>query len=178
MPNTPPQTDNCTVRVIKEETPVTRDISVYVPEKIRKPGEAAFAGLITAIGVLGYYLAMDLSSDSLSAPSVFPKIASTVIFCGGVISLLRAIRRERPPSGETAWQYLMPSDVQGMLALMSAYCLVLPHLHFPVSSYIFLVAGMTLLYRGKHIIRSSLYSALILVCLILIFRYVMLVILP
>lgn len=178
MPNIQTQADSCAVRITEQEPPVIQDISVYVPEKNRKPGELVFTGLIIIFGVLGYYFATELSSDSYSAPSVFPKIASLVIFCGGLLVLLSTAKRERPQDGETAWQYLMPRPVQVMLALLGVYCFALPFLRFLVSSFIFLVVGMTFLNRGKHLFRSCFYSAVILACLTLVFRYVMLVILP
>ncbi|MDR1875036.1 MAG: tripartite tricarboxylate transporter TctB family protein [Synergistaceae bacterium] len=156
-----------------------QDLSVYVPEKVRRPGEIGFAVLGTLIGVLGYYFAMGMTSDSYSAPSVFPKIASAVITACGAASLAKAIKRAKPPANSgTLFQFLLPGDVLFMLAMLVVYCLALPKLHFILSSYAFMVVGMVWLHRGKKILQSLIISAGTLAVLVAVFRYVFLVILP
>ena len=156
-----------------------QDLSTYVPEKIRKPGEIGFAVLGILFGALGYYFAMDMTSDSYSAPSVFPKISSVVIMICGAISLVKAIKREKPPAGsESIFQYLLPKDVLVMLCMLVAYCIALPRFHFIPSSYAFMVAGMIYLHGGKKIVQSFIISAGALAVLVVVFRYIFLVILP
>ncbi|GHS95469.1 hypothetical protein AGMMS50276_11200 [Synergistales bacterium] len=154
------------------------DLSVYVPEKVRKPGEIGFALLGIIFGLLGYYFALDMTHDSYSAPSVFPKIASTIIVLCGLVSLVKAIKREAPAAGETAFGYLLPKDVIVMLVMLLVYCFALPILHFPLASYAFMVIGMIYLHGGKKIIQSFIYSGIALAALVAVFRYVFLVILP
>ena len=167
-----------TVAPVQETTGEPRDLSVYIPEKIRKPGEIGFAVLGTLFGVLGYYFAMDMTSDTYSSPSVFPKIASAIIIFCGLVSLYRAVKREKSAGGETVIGYLLPRDVTFMLCMLIAYCIVLPKLHFIPSSYIFMVIGMVYLHRGKKIPQCLLYSAIALAVLVVVFRYLFLVILP
>lgn len=156
-----------------------KDLSVYVPEKIRKPGEIGFALLWIITGLLGYYFAMGMTSDSYSAPSVFPKLASAVIIVCGAVSLAKAVRRGKPAAGGSGvFSFLLPRDVLVMMVLMLLYCAALPKLHFIPSSFALLVSGMIYLYRGKKIIQSVVISACTLAVLVAIFRYVFLVILP
>jgi hypothetical protein len=161
------------------KTAAAQDLSVYVPEKVRKPGEIGFAVLGTLLGVLGYYFALDMTSNSYSAPSVFPKIASLGIMACGAVSLVKAIRREKAPPGWNALsRFLLPKDVLFVLGMLVVYCLALPYLHFIPSSYLFMAVGMVWLHRGKKILQSLIVSAGTLAVLVAVFRYVFLVILP
>jgi hypothetical protein len=163
-------------KTINAEEPA--DLSVYVPEKVRKPGEIGFALIGIIFGLLGYYFALDMTHDTYSAPSVFPKIASVIIVLCGLVSLVKAVRREPPAVGETVLGYLLPKDVIFMLAMLLVYCFALPILHFSLASYAFMVIGMVYLHSGKQIIRSFVYSGIALAVLVAVFRYVFLVILP
>jgi hypothetical protein len=162
-----------------------QNLSVYVPEKTRKPGEVAFAALGTFLGVMGYYFALGMTSNSYSAPSVFPKAASVVIMACGAVSLFKALRREKvlpgpgpEPGRNVLFRFLLPKDVLFVLGMLVVYCLALPRLHFIASSYLFMVAGMVWLHRGKKIFQSLAVSAATLAVLVAVFRYVFLVILP
>ncbi len=156
-----------------------RDLSVYVPEKHRKPGETAFAIIATVFGVLGYYFALDMTSENYSSPSVFPKLASVIIIICGLTCICKACKKEAPEAGSpSVLKYLLPKDVIVVLALLLAYCIALPRLHFIVSSYIFMVIGMIYLHRGKYIWQSFVISAAAMAALVVVFRYVFLVILP
>lgn len=162
----------------QEETSEPQDLSVYVPEKVRKPGEIGFAVFGVLFAILGYYFAMDMTSDSYSSPSVFPKLASMIILGCGSVTLAKTLKRAAPPAGETVFAYLLPRDVLVILVMLIAYCFALPKLHFIPSSYIFMVSGMVYLHRGKKIAQSCIYSAIALAVLVLVFRYLFLVILP
>lgn len=162
----------------KDGANVPQDLSVYVPPKIRKPGEIGFALIGIVFGVLGYYFALDMTSDTYSSPSVFPKLSSLVIIACGLVTLVKTVKRQPPPAGETVAGYLLPRDVVVVLLMLSAYCVALPKLHFIPSSYAFMVFGMIYLHRGKQIVQSCVYSAIALAVLVLVFRYLFLVILP
>lgn len=147
-----------------------RDLSIYVPEMVRKPGEIVFALMGVLLGVLGWYFALDMEGDIFSSPAVFSKMPSTVIIGCGLVSLSKAMKKSAHPTGsENALAYLLPKDVLVMLLMLLVYCIVLPYLHFIPSSYIFMVAGMIYLQRGKNVV---------LLALVLVFRYLFLVILP
>lgn len=156
-----------------------KDLSVFVPEVTRKPGEFGFAVLGIIFGALGYYFALDMTSDSYSAPSVFPKLTSTLIMLCGITVFIKDSKKARPEQGSPGvWHYLMPKDVLVMMIGLIIYCIVLPRLHFIVSSYIFMVSGMVYLHRGKKILQSLIISAGALAVLVAIFRYIFMVILP
>lgn len=160
-----------------EESPP--DLSVYVPEKHRKPGETAFAIIATVFGILGYYFALDMTSEDYSSPSVFPKLSSAVIVICGLVCIYKSCKKAPPEAGSpNVFKYLLPKDVIVVLLMLLAYCIALPHLHFIISSYVFMVAGMIYLHRGKFIWQSIVISAAAMVALVAIFRYVFLVILP
>lgn len=161
-----------------ETSGTVKDLSKYVPEARRKPGELGIAAIMFLIGALGYFFALDMTSGEYSSPSVFPKLASTVIMACSAINFFKAVRREKPESAATLTGYLLPMDVVVVVLLLVAYCVVLPRLHFVASSYAFMVIGMVYLQRGKNIVRALLISALSLAVLVAVFRYLFLVILP
>ncbi|MDO4548189.1 MAG: tripartite tricarboxylate transporter TctB family protein [Clostridia bacterium] len=164
---------------VETEKETVQDLSSYVPEKHRKPGETTFAIIATVFGVLGYYFALGMTSENLSSPSVFPKLASIIIVICGVICIYRACKKEPPEAGSpSVFRYLLPKDVIVVLALLLVYCIALPRLHFIPSSYAFMVIGMIYLHRGKNIWQSFLISACAMAVLVAVFRYVFLVILP
>ncbi|MDR2528603.1 MAG: tripartite tricarboxylate transporter TctB family protein [Synergistaceae bacterium] len=162
-----------------EDVAKEQDLSVYIPEKTRKPGEIGFALLGILFGILGYYFAMDMTSDSYSAPSVFPKVSSTIIIVCGLTCLLKALMKAKSPAeAGTAFHYLLPKDVVFALVMLVVYCVALPYAHFIPASYAFMVVGMVYLHRGKKIAQSLFVSALALALLVGVFRYVFMVMLP
>lgn len=165
--------------VIAIENEAEQELSSYKPEPNRKPGEIFFAIFTIIFGALGYYFALGMTNESLSSPSVFPKLASTIIMICGGICLYKAYKKLPPaPDSPGIFQYLLPGDVIFVMAMLFIYCIALPYLHFIASSYIFMVVGMVYLHRGKYIWQSMLISAGAMAVLIAIFRYVFLVILP
>jgi hypothetical protein len=161
-----------------ETSGTVKDLSKYVPEARRKPGELGIAAIMFLIGALGYYFALDMTSGEFSSPSVFPKLASTLIMACSAVNFFKALRREQPEAAASLTGYLLPMDVVVVVVLLVAYCFALPRLHFVASSYAFMVIGMVYLQRGKNIIRALLISALSLAVLVAVFRYLFLVILP
>lgn len=161
-----------------EAAGTVKDLSKYVPEARRKPGELGIAVIMFLLGALGYYFALDMTSGEYSSPSVFPKLASTVIMACSAVNFFKAVRREKPESAATLTGYLLPMDVVVVVILLVTYCVVLPRFHFVASSYAFMVIGMVYLQRGKNIVRALLISALSLAVLVAVFRYLFLVILP
>ena len=156
-----------------------KELSSYTPEVHRKPGERGFALLTVIFGALGYYFALGMTNDSLSSPSVFPKLASIIIVICGLICLYKACKKAPPAKGSPGvFQYLLPKDVIVILVMLLVYCIALPYLHFIISSYLFMVIGMIYLHHGKYIWQSMLISAGAMAVLVAIFRYVFLVILP
>ena len=161
-----------------DEAASPKDLSTFVPEAHRKPGELGIAAIGFLIGALGSYFALDMTSGEYSSPSVFPKLASTVIMLCSAVNFLRAMKRGKPEAGISPARFLFPGDVVVVLCLLVAYCIALPKLHFIASSFAFLVVGMIYLQRGKNIVRALLVSAAALAVLVAVFRYLFLVILP
>ncbi|MGI6784017.1 MAG: tripartite tricarboxylate transporter TctB family protein [Aminivibrio sp.] len=161
-----------------EAAPAVKDLSVFVPEAHRRPGELGAAALGFLLGALGYYFALDMTSGEYSSPSVFPKFASALIMaCTGVI-LLRGLKKDKQKDGPGLAAFLLPMDVVVVLILLVAYCVALPWLRFVPSSFLFMVIGMVYLQRGKNIVRAVLISAASLAVLVAIFRFLFMVILP
>ena len=161
-----------------DEAASPKDLSTFVPEARRKPGELGIAAIGFLIGALGYYFALDMTSGEYSSPSVFPKLASTVIMLCSAVNFFRAVKREKPEAAPSLARFLFPGDVVVVLCFLVAYCVALPRLHFIASSFAFLVVGMIYLQRGKNIVRALLVSAAALAVLVAVFRYLFLVILP
>ena len=78
-----------------------KDLSKYVPEARRKPGELGMAVLMFLLGALGYYFTLDMTSGEYSSPSVFPKLASMVIMACSAVNFFKAVRREKPEAEAT-----------------------------------------------------------------------------
>ncbi len=161
-----------------DAAPGAKDLSVFVPGKHRSPGELGAAMLGFLLGALGYYFALDMTSGEYSSPSVFPKLASTIIMVCSAVIFFRGLKKEKQEEAVKLVRFLLPMDVVAVLFLLVAYCVVLPWLHFVPSSFLFLVIGMVYLQRGKNILRAVLISALSLAVLVAIFRYLFMVILP
>lgn len=156
-----------------------KDLSRYVPEKRRKPGEIGFSVICFILGTLGYYFALDMTSGQFSSPSVFPKLASTLIMIFSAINFWKACKKEKPADTDPGLlEYLMPIDVTVIILMLVCYCFFLPRFHFIASSYAFMVIAMVYLHRGKKILQALLFSAIALAVLVGIFRYIFLVILP
>lgn len=167
--------------LVKDDIPEkskSKDLTAYVPEMQRKPGELGFAVIWFIFGVLGYYFAMGMTHNSYSAPSVFPKLASVIIMLCSMTIFIKALKRRKPDTSVRIFQFLLPKDVTVMLSGLIVYCIVMPVIHFIPASYIFLSLGMIYLHNGKKIGQSLLISAGVLAVLVVIFRYIFLVLLP
>lgn len=150
------------------------------PERTsRKPGELAFSLLCVLFGILGYYFALDITSGELSSPSVAPKIASSVIILMGLAELARCLKKGRAPAGLKALlRYLFTWDVVFILVMLAAYSLLLPILHFPAASFLFLLCSLFYLQRGKRFFLCLAISVSSIAVLVGIFKYVFKVMLP
>jgi hypothetical protein len=156
-----------------------KDLSRYVPEKRRKPGEIGFSVICFMLGALGYYFALGMTSGQFSSPSVFPKLASALIMVFSAVNFWKASKKEKPAETDPGLlEYLLPVDVTVIILLLVGYCVFLPRLHFIASSYAFMVIAMIYLHRGKKILQALLFSAIALAVLVGVFRYLFLVILP
>lgn len=150
------------------------------PIKIsRKPGELAFAVLCVIFGLLGYYFALDITSGELSSPSVAPKIASTVIILMGLAELARCLKKGKAQPGLNALlHYLFTWDVVFILVMLAAYSVLLPILHFPLASFLFLLCSLFYLQKGKRFFLCLAISISSIAVLVGVFKYVFKVMLP
>jgi len=160
------------------QTDKHKELSVFIPESERKPGELGFAVIWFVFGFLGFYFAMGMTHDSLSAPSVFPKLASAIIMLCSAYSFVKALKRKKPGPDSHIFNFLLPKDVLVILCGLIVYCILMPKVHFIPASYAFMALGMIYLHRGKKIVQSLIISAGVLAVLVIIFRYIFLVLLP
>lgn len=145
----------------------------------RKPGELTFAILCVLFGFLGYYFALDITSGELSSPSVAPKIASTVIILMGLAELRRCLKKGKPlPGPGPLLRYLFTWDVVFILVMLGAYSILLPILHFPLASFLFLLFSLFYLQRGKRFFLCLAVSVSSIAVLVGIFKYIFKVMLP
>ena len=145
----------------------------------RKPGEVVFSLLFIALGILGYYFAMDMTSGQYSSPSVAPKVASGLIVVMGSVALALVFGKEKVPySIRDLAHYLLTREVFFVLAMLALYSVFLPRLHFPVASFLFLSSVLLYLQRGKRWTLCLGLSASVVLVLVGIFKYVFLVMLP
>ena len=145
----------------------------------RKPGEITFALLCVLFGLLGYYFALDITSGELSSPSVAPKVASSVIILMGLAELVRCLKKDRAQPGLKALlHFLFTWDVVFILIMLAAYSILLPILHFPLASFLFLLASLFYLQKGKRFFLCLAISVSSIAVLVGIFKYVFKVMLP
>lgn len=145
----------------------------------RKPGELTFAILCVLFGALGYYFAMDITSGELSSPSVAPKVASSVIIFMGLAELVRCLKRDSAQPGLKALlHFLFTWDVVFILIMLAAYSILLPILHFPLASFLFLLFSLFYLQRGKRFFLCLAVSVSSIAVLVGIFKYIFKVMLP
>lgn len=145
----------------------------------RKPGEIVFSLLLIFFGALGYYFGMDITSGELSSPSVAPKVASVVIMAMGGIEFFRVLKKQSVPVNPVILvKYLFTWDVLVILLLLSLYTVLLPVLHFSVASFLFLLASLLYLQRGKNLMLCGGIAVGSVALLVLIFTYIFKVQLP
>ena len=163
-----------------------------------KPGEwpfLIFLAFMTIVLLNDSFKLIGIVNGKLSSPSSIPQIILfTMLVLIAIIAatLLRTALQSRkagalverraflPMLGDQAkliGNYLICKEVIILLAVVFAYAIVLPFLHFEISSLLFLFATMYLLDR-KQPVKKLLISAGTLVMILIIFKFFMRVVLP
>lgn len=143
------------------------------------PGERMTALLIIILGMLGYYFAMDMTSETYYSPSVVPKLTSVVVAICAAAALFRTRSKDKNPlNWYGTLKYFLPKDVLVLLTFLVIYSFMLPLAGFNIASAAFLFAAMAYLQNWKDLIRAAIISVITVAVLYLVFRYLFLVILP
>jgi len=147
----------------------------------RSPGEIAFCIFFTLLGCFAYYIALSFTSGSWDSPSIFPRLVSAVIIALSIVTIIRTLKNTVKTSFTSVKdivKFLLPTDVAVLLFLLVVYSVVLPIIHFIPASFLFMYIAMVYLQRGRGLLKNAAISGLALACLVAIFRYIFLVILP
>lgn len=148
----------------------------------RRAGEAVFAILCTAFGLLAFWQAYGISGFSgLSTPGVFPLLATGTMVVSGLSIAIATLRRpaEGGPDG-AAKRFLrdvLPLRHCLVLLLVLLYLAALPSLGFVVSSGLFLYVAFQFLWRRNPLL-TALLAAVSLGAIYVVFRIVFQVVLP
>lgn len=155
------------------------DIQETLKKEFCTPGERLTALLIIVLGILGYYFAMGMTSETFYSPSVVPKLTSTVVAVCAAAALFRTRTKDKNPlDWRRTLKYFFPKDVLVILVFLVAYSFMLPLAGFNIASAVFLFAAIAYLQHWKNLIRAAVISVITVAVLFLVFRYMFLVILP
>jgi len=147
----------------------------------RSPGEITFCIFFIVVGGFAYYIALSFTSGTWDSPSIFPRLVSALIVVLSIVTIFRTIKNTVKPSFTSMKdiaKFLLPADVAVLLFMLTVYSVVLPIIHFIPASFLFMYIAMVYLQRGRGLLKSAAISGLALACLVAIFRYIFLVILP
>jgi len=142
------------------------------PAPARPRGEAAFCWALVLAGAFISWQATGIGTfDSPSAAGAVPLAAGLVMTGGALAAVLEAGRRARG-SGP-----ILPRDVAVLGGLVLAYMAGLEALGFLLASFLFLLAGIGWLQRGR-LLRAALVAGVTLALIWLVFRLLFRVLLP
>ena len=149
----------------------------------RLPGELTFMALMMAFSTFMLWTSFHISKfDSISSPGVFPMLCAALMVATGLLSLHQAWKAS--PSADASQSvfqqflvHLAPLKLVLFTALIVTYMLALEVTGFLVSSYVFLLLSMQVL-GSKKIVINLMVSALVLICIFIVFRTAFSVVLP
>jgi hypothetical protein len=147
----------------------------YHEHRRKRRGEDVFGLIMVVFSVGLFWQAHAIAGFSaLSSPGAFPMAAAAMMVIGSLIvaygNLKNTAARDDTP--------ILPATVAIFTGLVIAYALLLSPLGFLPSSFLFLFAGMRLLYPRGGWLRSGVIALGALVAIYVIFRLVFQVILP
>jgi len=115
----------------------------------RRPGEAAFAGLLVVFSGAALWQAHGISGfSSPHGPGVFPMLAAAVMLLTAALIFFRTLRRPAPAiplTGQVA--AIVPHRLVSMLVLVALLVIGMPRLGFFPSVGLFVFAATWLLWR-------------------------------
>ena len=156
-------------------------------DKKTKPGEKGFPVVLLLLGIFvtKESAAMYREAPQLESYGTVPLICGILLIVFSVFIIINNFRMQSEIKGlpfkekaESVVSHLFSKDVLVMLALILIYCLLLNFgLPFIISSPIFLWVSMTYLRRGGYV-RNIIYTAIIMVFVIVVFNVAFHVVLP
>ncbi len=171
----------------KAEDAAKQEIENTADQTDRQDAPKHAAGEIWFLGLM-FLMILALFLDSLKLkgiftgftnPSSLPQIFLLLLFFLIILVTCRTLFRDKfkERSFKEAIKYLVSKDVVILLVMVLAYLLLLPFLHFTITSLIFLFGTMYLLDRRKPL-QKLLISIGVIAGVQLIFHYLMQVVLP
>lgn len=145
--------------------------------RTKRPGEDIFGLAVLVVSILLLWQSYNISGFSaLSSPGAFPMAASAVMVLASLLIVRDNVRRNRSGEGRDRTPVM---NLTGLIfaAMIFAYGVLLEPLGFLLSSFLFLLAGMKLLYRD-NILKTLGIVVLALTIIYIVFRLVFQVILP
>lgn len=144
---------------------------------LRRPGEAAFAGVFVAMSLVLLWSAYGIAGfEALSSAGAVPMATTAVMLVTAALVLAQTLRRPSDPR-ETLRRDILPVLILVVMMLLVAYALLLRPLGFLPTSALFLVTAIKLL--GRRGWGFTLVTALgSLIAVWLIFRIVFTVLMP
>ena len=156
-------------------------------DKKTKPGEKGFPVVLLLLGVFvtKESVGMYREAPQLQGYGTVPLICGILLIVFSVFIIINNFRMESEIKGlpfkekaEKVIHHLFSRDVLVMLVLILIYCLLLNFgLPFIISSPLFLWVSMTYLRRGGYV-RNIIYTAIIMVFVIVVFNVAFHVVLP
>ena len=147
------------------------------PVRTRKPGEVAFAVIVTVLSAVLLNSAYGISGfEALSAPGSVPMATTAVMLIASLIVLRKTLRRPKE-EGMTFGKDILPLRVIILMAMLVAFGIAFTSLGFIPTTAIFLVIAMKFLAKRSWP-QTLLVAFGSLVAIWLIFRVVFTVLLP
>jgi putative tricarboxylic transport membrane protein len=141
----------------------------------KRRGEDLFGLIMVVISVGIFWQAYAIAGFSaLSSPGAFP-IAAAAMMVAGALTVAYGNLKNTAPRDDAP---ILPVTVALFTGLVIVYALLLSPLGFLPASFLFLFAGMRLLYPRGGWLRSGIIALGALVAIYVIFRLVFQVILP
>ncbi len=154
-----------------------------VTKRPRLPGELSFMALLVMFSAFMLWTSFQISKfDSISSPGVFPMLCAALMLVTGLMSLRQTWQSpSNADATRTVFQQfviqLAPLKLVLFTVLIVAYMLMLEVTGFLLTSYVFLLLSMQVL-GSKKIAVNLLLSALVLICIFIVFQTAFSVVLP
>lgn len=145
--------------------------------RMRRPGEAAFAVIITAFSGFLLWTAYRISGfEALSSPGALPMASAATMVVSAVMIAAQTLR-SKPAGGQSLRRDIMPMPIVLTIVMVGAYALLLKPLGFLPTSFLF-VAILIRVLGGQGIVFCAMVSASSILLIYIVFRVIFNVIMP
>ena len=153
------------------------------------PGEKVFAVVLLVTGLIALGLALELwfrmSAPRISSAAAMPLFVSALWSLMALLNVIENFKLETPLSGKKGgakvWEglrYALPKDVVVMVVGILVYCVaMLMGLSFYIATSLFLYGTMCYLTR-KNYLKNLIWTALVMVFIVVVFRMLFSVVFP